>query len=182
VAALGPQDPCGNQSSSGSVETPMRAMDRIILALLLAVTVSGCGSAMTTPDDQGAAVRNAVVQWFTAIREENVGAVCALTEGVSGGNAVRHTCADYYRSQYFTPAEQGSFDGGWSVSKLIAAAQQLPLKDITVNGTHATLTMPPTSLGQYNTSEIDLVYIKGSWKVVEYGVAGNYTLPCSGLC
>jgi hypothetical protein len=157
-------------------------MDRIILAAALVVMASGCGSAMATPDDQGAPVRNAVVRWFTAIREENVGAVCALTEGVSGGNAVRHTCADYYRSQYFTPAGQGSFDGGWSVSKLIAAAQQLPLKDVTVNGTRATLTMPPTSLGQYNTSEIDLVYIDGSWKVLEYGVAGSYSVTCRSLC
>ena len=161
----------------------MRTIGRIILAVLFAVMIAGCGSVSTTPADPRAAVRSAVVQWFTAIRNEDVGAACALTEGVTGGNSVKRPCTDYYRTSYFTPAEQASFYGGWAVSSLIGAAQQLSLNSVMVNGASATLTMPPSSFGQYNTGEVDLVYIDGSWKVLEYGVVGSYSLPCRGpLC
>lgn len=159
----------------------MKLAVRIILILLLAGVVSACGSgSVSTISDGPDAVRSAVVQWFTAIHEENVGAICSLTEGVSGGNTVERTCAAYYRSSYFTPAQQESFDGGWPVPRLLDAAHQLTLKNVMMNGTRATLTMPPSSLGQYNTSAIDLVYLNGSWKILEYGVAGGYRLPCRG--
>jgi len=158
----------------------------LCLVCLVAVSLSACGgSGGSNPSGNNLAsssvarspqaVRSALVLWFTAIRDENVSAACALTQGVYGGNAALSPCPKYYESQYFIPAVENSFDGGGnSVATLVIVAARAPLSDVAINGDQATVTLLDGSMREAIADNIELLYAGGSWRVLEYGVSGNY--------